>query len=175
MERPPSNRPPTRARPHRVREALPVALLALACGAVLRGPLGCARSAPPPIAARSPVGAASTSNAGLADPFAALSARGRAIAPGMREVTRTKSAGDRVEVARAGERDACVRVAFEARSPVVAKLLDAEGNVLAASEAPTIEGVLGEHGPVCIRRGDTVTAVTDGVETSVRWVAWKSP
>jgi hypothetical protein len=96
----------------------------------------------------------------------------------MREVARIESAGERVELARADGRDACVRVAFEANSPVVTKLLDEEGNVLASTDTPAIGGVLGEHGPVCVRRADAVSAVAGGTEggvASVRWVAWKAP
>src|SRR4030088_1555656 len=86
--------------------------------------------------------------------FAALVARGAMVAPGMREVARKESAGDKVEIANAGGRDACVRVVFEASSPVVAKLVDREGNVLASNDAPATDGVLGERGPVCVRKGD---------------------
>jgi hypothetical protein len=96
----------------------------------------------------------------------------------MREVARIESAGDRIEIVRAGGRDACVRVAFEASSPVVARLLDGEGNVLASSDVPEAEGVLGQRGPVCVRRGDAVSAAAGGAEAavaSVRWVAWQAP
>jgi hypothetical protein len=85
-----------------------------------------------------------------------------------------QNTGDKVEIAHAEGRDACVRVAFEASSPVVAKLVDAQGNVLAASEAPVTRGVLGERGPVCVRRGDAVSAIAEG-SASVRWMAWASP
>jgi hypothetical protein len=96
----------------------------------------------------------------------------------MREVARIENTGDRAEVARAGERDACVRVAFEASAPIVAKLSDGEGNVLASSDVPASEGLLGQRGPVCIRRGDAVIASAGGAEAavaSVRWLAWQSP
>jgi hypothetical protein len=93
----------------------------------------------------------------------------------MREVARMLTTGDKVEIAHAEGRDACVRVAFEASSPVVAKLVDAQGNVLASSEAPATGGVLGERGPVCVRRGDAVSAFAEGSGASVRWMAWASP
>jgi len=96
----------------------------------------------------------------------------------MREVARIESAGDRVEIVRAEGRDACVRVAFEASSPVVARLLDSEGGVLASSDVPAAEGVLGQRGPVCVRRGDTVNAEAGGADAAVatvRWVAWEAP
>ena len=172
MERPPPNRLRQRTPARRVREFVPVGLLALACGAVLHEPLGCGRGAAPANPPKVAVGATS----GVSAPsFESLAARGPAVAPGMREVTRTVSAGDKVEIARAGGRDACVRVVFEASSPVVARLLDGEGNVLASSEAPAIGGVLGERGPVCVRKGETVMGVAEGTEPSVRWVAWESP
>jgi hypothetical protein len=96
----------------------------------------------------------------------------------MREVARIETAGNRVEIARAEGRDACVRVAFEASSPVVAKLLDGEGNVLASSEGPSADGVLGQRGPVCVRKGDAVSAAAGGAEAAVakvRWMAWQAP
>ena len=96
----------------------------------------------------------------------------------MREVARIENTGGRAELVRAGERDACVRVAFEASAPVVAKLSDGEGNVLASNDVPESEGVLGQRGPVCVRRGDVVVAAAGGVEAAVatvRWLAWQSP
>jgi hypothetical protein len=177
MERSPPNLLPRRTPALRVRELLPLALLALACGAVLYDPFGCTRPAPPAHVASS---VASAANAEATASFAALAARGATIAPGMREVARMQSAGDKVEIARAEVRDACVRVAFKASSPVVAKLVDGEGNVLASSDIAATDGVLGQRGPVCVRRGDAVSAVAGGAEgpggvTNVRWVAWESP
>jgi hypothetical protein len=93
----------------------------------------------------------------------------------MREVARMQSAGDKVEIAHAEGRDACVRVAFEASSPVVAKLMDREGNVLASSNVPATDGVLGQRGPVCVRKGDNVSAIAEGPDANVRWMAWASP
>jgi hypothetical protein len=124
------------------------------------------------------VGADSTDEMDASASFALLVARGPLVAPGMREVAKVQSTGDKgekVEVARAQGRDACVRVAFEATSPVVAKLLDVGGNVLASSAAPTTDGVLGERGPVCVRNGDAVMATAEGSGSSIRWVAWASP
>jgi hypothetical protein len=97
------------------------------------------------------------------------------VAQGMREVARKENTGDKVQIAQAGGHDACVRVVFEASSPVVAKLVDGEGNVLASSDSPATDGVLGERGPVCVRKGDAVSAVAEGAAASVRWVAWESP
>ncbi|HXN31309.1 MAG TPA: hypothetical protein VN894_05580 [Polyangiaceae bacterium] len=161
-----------------MRELLPLALLAFACSAVMRQPLGCARSARPPSAPSGAGRAEAPASSGAAPSFAALAARGASVAPGMREVARIESAGDRVEIVRAEGGDACVRVAFEASSPVVARLLDSEGNVLASSDAPAADGVLGQRGPVCVRRGDSVSAAAGGAGAavaSVRWVAWQAP
>jgi hypothetical protein len=155
-----------------VRELLPLALLALACGAVLREPLGCARTAPAP---KLPTVVATAKDAGSAASFAELLARGASVAPGMREVARMQTGGDKVEIAHADGRDACVRVAFAASSPVVARLMDGEGNVLASTDAPATDGVLGERGPVCVRKGDAVSAAAEGTGASIRWVAWESP
>jgi hypothetical protein len=172
MERSPPRQLPRRAPARHVRELLPLALLAFACGAVLREPVGCARPVP---SAKVPTVVATAADAGSAAAFDALVARGAAIAAGMREVARTQSAGDKVEIAHAEGRDECVRVAFAASSPVVAKLMDGAGNVLAVSDAPATDGVLGERGPVCVRKGDAVSAVAEGAGASVRWVAWESP
>jgi hypothetical protein len=96
----------------------------------------------------------------------------------MRESSRLRSTGDKVVLVRAGDRDACVRVAFDASAPVSAKLMDTEGHVLASLDAPAMGGVLGARGPVCVRKGDAVSAVAagpDGGVGTVRWVAWQSP
>jgi hypothetical protein len=155
-----------------VRELWPLAVLALACMAVAWSPVACAGGAPSGKPRSVPAASASDDAA-----LAALAARGPSVAPGMREAARVRSSGARVVVARAGERDACVRVAFEASAPVLAKLVDAAGNVLAALDAPAQDGVLGARGPVCVRKGDAVSAVAagpDGGASSVRWVAWQS-
>ena len=100
------------------------------------------------------------------------------MAPGMREVARIESAFDKIELTRAETHDTCVRVAFEASLPVVAKLFDSEGNVLASTDAPATEGILGPRGPVCVRRSDVISAMAGGSEAGaprVRWVAWQAP
>ncbi len=120
--------------------------------------------------------AAPFKDAGSADAsFAALEARGSTLAPGMHVVARIESAGDKVEIAHAEGHDACVRVAFAARSPIVAKLLDGQGNLLASSGAPATDGVLGPRGPVCVRKGDAVNGAADVTGASILWVAWESP
>jgi hypothetical protein len=157
-----------------VREAWSFALLALICIAVARGPLACA--GPPP--AGDARGASEAASAREDASLAALAARGSFVAPGMRESSRLRSTAEKVVVARARDRDACVRVAFESSAPVLAKLVDRGGNVLASLDAPATGGILGARGPVCVRRGDSVSAVaagSDGGAGSVRWVAWQSP
>jgi hypothetical protein len=162
-----------------VREFVPLALLAVACASMVRGPAGCRRALPDVTSASAAANSSPSIDAGSTPPAAArfdsMAARASTLAPGMREVARKESAGERVEVARATARDACVRVAFEAAEPVVAKLVDGEGNVLAASERAVTEGVLGAAGPVCVRKGDSVSAIAEGVGASVRWVAWEAP
>jgi hypothetical protein len=176
MERPKPNRRRLRTPPPpKVREILSLALLAFACGTAMREPAAGTRGAPPTRTATLGHPPRTAQSAEAAEAFATLAARGAVVAPGMREVTRAESRGGAVEVARAGGRDACVRVAFTASSPVVAKLMDGDGNVLAMSDAPTMDGVLGEHGPVCVRKGDAVTAVAEGAGANVHWVAWVSP
>jgi hypothetical protein len=107
--------------------------------------------------------------------FEGLSARGGKLSPGMREVARKETAGERVDLVRAEGRDVCVRVAFEANAPVVARLVDSAGNVLVANASAATEGVLGERGPVCVRKGEVVACVADGGPARIRWVAWEAP
>jgi hypothetical protein len=182
MEKPAPRLPLSPALARLVPELFPLGLLALACAAALHEPLACAHAAPSPArSARVTPGVSAAGN--VATPldsasgpaFAALAARGPRVAPGMREVARMQNTGDKVEIAHAERRDACVRVAFEASSPVVAKLVDAQGNVLASSDTPATDGVLGQRGPVCVRRGEAVSALAEGSGASVRWMAWESP
>jgi hypothetical protein len=107
--------------------------------------------------------------------FGSIEARAELVAPGMRELARRESSGERIEIVRADRQDACVRVAFESTGPVVGKLVDGVGAVLATSHEATTRGVLGEHGPVCVRRGDSVSAIAEGPSARVRWVAWVAP
>jgi hypothetical protein len=96
----------------------------------------------------------------------------------MREITRRSSAEDAVELLRADSGDTCVRVAFAATSPIVAKLLDGNGEVL-TTVGPAPEGALGERGPVCVRRGEVIRAIAVDAGRAhvahVRWVAWQAP
>lgn len=120
------------------------------------------------------MGAASTMPAESYDTLAAL---GSSVAPGMREVARRPGVGggEPVELVRAETRDACLRVAFEADAPLVTKLVDENGQALAAIAVPSTHGVLAEQGPVCIRKGDVVRAIAEGSGAHVRWMAWESP
>jgi hypothetical protein len=161
-----------------VREAFALLLLACACGVA-------ARAAPVDrrVGGSSGGGDTTGESAGTysspseleRDGFAEVEARGPTIASGMREVARRTSAGDQIELVRAEGRDTCVRVAFAAGLPVVAKLVDSSGQVVASTGTASTEGVLGETGPVCMRKGDSMSAVTEGVRGPVRWVAWASP
>jgi hypothetical protein len=164
---------PSRAPARLVRELAPFVLLACACGAAVRQP------PPEPSVAQAPPPAAAppTSSADGPASFVALAERAASVAPGMREVARKASAnaGDPVELVKADARDTCVRAAFEAASPVSARLVDREGRVLASVPAATASGVLGERGPVCVRKGDVVKGVADGAGVPVRWMAWEAP
>jgi hypothetical protein len=93
----------------------------------------------------------------------------------MRLAARRVSTGERVEIVRADQSDTCIRVAFEALVPVVAKLVDDTNNAVATSGAAAVEGVLGERGPVCIRRGEALGVTVEGTGVPVRWVAWAAP
>jgi hypothetical protein len=106
----------------------------------------------------------------------ALAARAPSLAAGMREVARGEIAGEATRViARAEDRDVCVRVTMVARYPVHASLIDARGEIL-ADVKDAFDATLGAHGPVCTRKGDAVSLRVDaGAMSVVRFVAWQSP
>jgi hypothetical protein len=157
-----------------VREVAPFALLACACTAAVTArpasPAPAGSTPPEPTAA----GIASTMPAESYDTLAAL---GSSVAPGMHEVARKPGTGggEPVELVRAESHDLCLRVAFDADAPLVTKLVDENGQVLASLAVPATHGVLAERGPVCIRKGDVVRAVAEGSGAHVRWMAWQSP
>jgi hypothetical protein len=158
-----------------VREAAAFALLLCACGAALhRAPAPARAATDPEPATSTPPGAPSLTPESAAA-FEALATRGRSASPGMREVARRETAGERVELARAEGRDVCVRAVFEANAPVIAKLVDGAGNVLVAGAAAATDGILGERGPVCVRKGDVVSCIAEGGPARIRWVAWAAP
>lgn len=107
--------------------------------------------------------------------FEPIEARGPSIAPGMRQVARRESAGEKIELLRADQQDTCIRVAFAAAMPVVAKLVDGAGNAVATTAAAAAEGLLGEKGPICIRKGEAVSVMVAGPGAAIRWVAWAAP
>ncbi len=163
-----------------MREALAFLLLACACGAATwsgrssdthkrqleedgaAGPGG-------------DLGRPGTSDGGAGPGFTSLEARAASLAPGMRQAAERESAGERTELVRAAEKDTCVRVAFEAAAPVLARLVDSEGTVLYEMHTAATAGVLGERGPVCVRKSDTVSATAEGSGGRIRWIAWASP
>jgi hypothetical protein len=118
--------------------------------------------------------ASSAADPGAVAAFEALAAQGSTLAPGMREAARREGGADPVALVSAEGRDTCLRVAFSASAPVTARLVDAAGNVLAATGDAAIDGVLGARGPVCVRRGDVVKGVAEGAGARVRWIAWQA-
>lgn len=158
-----------------MKAVLPFVLLACACGAAVtaRPP------ARPPVASIQPgsPSAPAAPGAAAAESYDDLAALGSSVAPGMHEVARKPGAGDGepVELVRAESHDVCLRVAFAADAPLVTKLVDENGQVLASDPVPSTRGVLAEQGPVCIRKGDVVRAVAEGSGAHVRWMAWQSP
>jgi hypothetical protein len=93
----------------------------------------------------------------------------------MRLAAERETRGERIELVRAAGRDTCVRVAFDATAPVLARLLDADGTVLSETKAPASTGVLAERGPVCVRKTGSVAATAEGNASRIRWIAWASP
>jgi hypothetical protein len=161
-----------RAQALRVRELLAFALLACACGVATRAAKpGAPKSQTAVVTPRS--SEASALDAGGA--FQAIEAQWSAFVPGMRAVATLEGGVEKLQLARADERDTCMRVAFEASEPVVASLLDAASATLATSSPERTRGLLAEHGPVCVRKGDAIYAQATGPATArVRWVAWAS-
>ncbi len=167
-----------------MRETIAFLLLACACGAATwSGRSSDARRRPTDeeeLATRA--GAAGPPGAvpadGIREPdgaFASLESRAASLAPGMRQAAERESGGERTELVRAADKDTCVRVAFEATAPVVARLLDADGAVLCETHSPAAAGVLGERGPVCVRKSDSVSSDAEGSGGRIRWIAWASP
>jgi hypothetical protein len=163
-----------------VREALAFLLLACACGAATWS----GRTSDTPKRPLDEEGAAGqggelarpgSADGGPGPGFAPLEARAESLAPGMRKAAERESAGERTELVQASGKDTCVRVAFEAAAPVLARLVDAEGTVLCETSSPATAGVLGERGPVCVRKSDSVSATAEGNGGRIRWIAWASP
>jgi hypothetical protein len=168
------------------RDALPILLLACACGASLRtAPLdpGEGRGAAAGAAPKAASGAYDGHERGddEPDPRAdALRARGDAVAPGMRLAAQRTSKEAEVDLLHAEGHDECVRVAFDASESIAAELTNGKGEVLARTGEAATAGVLPAAGPVCIRRGDAlkvaaIRAPDAGSGTAVRWAAWAAP
>jgi hypothetical protein len=107
--------------------------------------------------------------------FDAIAARAPIVAAGMREAARREATLDgasRVALVRADARDVCVRVAFVASAPIDVTLESTSTGTI-ASTVHALEGLLGERGPVCVRRGDSVDAAIEGDRgTRIRFVVW---
>lgn len=94
------------------------------------------------------------------------------LAPGMREVVKTEiavtSSGAQVAIPSSPEADVCVRVAVRP-SNVRARLMSKGG---ALSEGST----MGEKGPVCVRKGDTLSVeLAAEAPTKATVLVWSSP
>lgn len=108
-----------------------------------------------------------------------LAARGPSVAAGMREVARgeivaASGAADR-SIAKADAADTCVRVVLAAQPAVHAWLTNAR-DVRLADVSDATNTLLAPLGPVCIRKGDTVTLHVEAhAPYGARFVAWASP
>jgi hypothetical protein len=163
-----------------VREAIAFLLLACACGAATwSGRSSDARKVELDDGRSGPGGDPTRDSAeGAHEPgggFVSLEALAPSMAPGMRRAAERESGGERIELVHAAGKDTCVRVAFEATAPVLARLLGADGTVLYEMRSPTTAGVLGERGPVCVRKSDVVSAAAEAAGGRIRWIAWASP
>jgi hypothetical protein len=166
------------------RETLPIFLLACACGASF----GTAPAASAPLAAPASKPALVLGDdedpAALGPRGEALRARGAAIAAGMRLAAQRRSTDAEIDLLRADSQDECVRVAYDADEPIVARLTNAKGDVLARADAPASFGILPAAGPVCVRKGDAIAAVAlrspdsppdASTRTRVLWATWAAP
>jgi hypothetical protein len=161
-----------------VREAIAFLLLACACGAATWS----GRSSDTRKAQLDDDGSAPESEPNGAEGprqtdggFVSLEALAPSVAPGMRRAAVKESAGERIELVRAAGKDTCVRVAFEATAPVLARLLGADGTVLYEMHLASASGMLGDRGPICVRKNDVVSAAAEGAAGRIRWIAWASP
>jgi hypothetical protein len=147
-----------------VRELAPFVLLACACAAATERREAPRAATPEPAA---PVEAV----ASPVESFDDLLNLGASVAPGMRAAARRSSAGDAVDLVHAEGSDLCLRAAFASTTAASASLVSGTGEVLATVGKPSAAGILPEHGPLCVRKGDSVRAVAQGAG-HVRWVAW---
>ena len=162
-----------------MREAVAFLVLACACGAATlkgraddaRRPGGEGQAGESRAVGRRGFGGESAGMQG----FVSLEGCAASLAPGLRQAAERENGGERIELVRAAGHDVCVRVAFEATTPVTARLFDGDGGVLAELRTPASSGVLGDRGPVCVRRGDSISAMAEGAAERVKWIAWASP
>jgi hypothetical protein len=138
--------------------------------------------APPPLLASSvttppPDGATPDDgvDAGLPAPTVeSLALMVSALAPGMRELARGESPLPATIPLEPTGRDTCVRVVLGASAAVVGALVSDKGRVLDVTEAGRTT-VLGQRGPVCLRKDQAATIEVQGPASPVRYVVWVSP
>jgi hypothetical protein len=100
------------------------------------------------------------------------------LAAGMRPLDRADVGSELMrDLIAEAKADTCVRISISATTPVAAELVDDRSRALAEAPEGT-RSALGERGPVCIRRGDTVRirfTPRAGTAPRIRFVAWASP
>jgi hypothetical protein len=136
-------------------------------------------SAPAPVPSSIPASASTAPAAPALPSFDALASRVTTLAPGMREVSRGDLTSEALPpthlVVRADTADTCARVALAAEPAVRVSLTDGRGDVLAQAGS-LADGAIAAHGPVCVRKGDTITLNVEATAPwAVRFVAWASP
>jgi len=136
-----------------------------------------AAPAPQTMAWVAPAGSAAEAKKAPERSLESLAEDGKIVAAGMRTLKGEELSGQREigqELIARADVDTCVRVAFSAGEAVVAQLADEKGRILAETPRVT-DGKLGERGPVCARRGETlrVQFMSPG-DVVVRFVAWTS-
>ena len=146
-----------------------------ACGPAIAPSIGTSQRAPADAGADAADAAVDAAEAWPS--LASIATRAAPSARGMREVARAEIAGDggaklSAEIARAEGRDVCVRVAYAAPAPVVARIED--GANMLTERAGESEGLLGARGPVCVTRGGALRVTFEGA-AKIRFVAWVAP
>jgi len=156
----------------------------VACSRATVAPVTAPSPQAPPAALPAPVSATPPPFDALPS-LETLSARAPLVAPGMRAVASGELSGSPSPLAsapsaarllvRADDGDTCVRVALVAQPALHAWVTDERDNILSDVSSAT-DTSIALRGPVCVRKGDSVTLhlAGDGI-WAARFAAWASP
>ena len=109
--------------------------------------------------------------------LATLNEQGPKVAAGMRALdgAELSLSQEQTRDLVTADKDTCVRLVWSASTPVLVKLLDSSDHHLVESSSSK-DGTLGERGPICVRKGQTIRVqFTPSAAATVRYAAWASP